>query len=263
MTHSDYQDLAALDAVGALDENEIVELHRHLAECEECQLVERDYHESAAMFALGLEPVAAPERARSAVMKAVSATAPLIPESNVVEIRRRPPWWLAAAAIFFLALFGWSELRIRALREQVSELAAARDAAAEENRRLATSNHQLAQQVSDMSSPANRTIDLVGQTIAPSSKAKVFMNERERSAVVFFQNLPMPAPDKTYQLWVIRAGATAADPAGTFDVDPSGTAHAQMKNLPLGTEIKAIAVTLEPKGGMPAPTGEKYLVGTL
>jgi hypothetical protein len=27
------------------------------------------------------------------------------------------------------------------------------------------------------------------------------------------------------------------------------------------TMIKALAVTLEPKGGVPAPTGEKYLVG--
>jgi hypothetical protein len=263
MTHAEYQDLAALDAVGALDENEIVALHQHLEECEECQEVERDYQECAAMLALGLDPVKPPDAVRSHILKNMIGSSNVVAFEPAEEPERNAVWWLGAAALFFIALFGWSELRLRAMREQVTELTAAANAAAENSRRLSETNRVLATQVRELSSPANKTISLVGQAVAPTAKAKVFMNERERMAVVFFQDLPANAPDKSYQLWVIRAGATSADPAGTFDAARDGSARVVMRDLPTGTEIKAIAVTLEPKGGLPAPSGEKYLVGTL
>ena len=47
-----------------------------------------------------------------------------------------------------------------------------------------------------------------------------------------------------------------------FNVDASGNASLVVQNLPVDTMIKALAVTLEPRGGVKAPTGEKYLVGS-
>jgi hypothetical protein len=246
-----------------LDENEIVELHGHLEGCEECQAVERDYHECAAMLALALDPVKPPAEVRPHVLKNIVTNSNVSHFEPPPEVDRRPVWWLAAAALFFLALFGWSELRVRALREQVTEATAAATAATEASRRLTDANRALSFQVHELSSPANRTISLVGQSIAPTAKAKLFLNDRERMAVVFFQDLPANPRDKSYELWVIRAGATAAEPAETFDAGPDGSARVVMRNLPVGTEIKAIAVTLEPRGGLPAPSGDKYLVGTL
>lgn len=263
MTHEDYQDLAALDALGALDEQEILVLHRHLSECGECQQAEREYQECASMLALSLDPVQPPQRTRSGVLRSVMSDDEQA-FNNVVPLRReRRSWWAAAAALFFLALFGWSEMRFRAMREKNEELSASARALIEENRRAKQSADSLAAQVRELSSPTNRTVELVGQAAAPSAKARVFLNDEKHAAFVFFQNLPPTTPNQEYELWVIHEGAPAPEAAGTFAVGATGDAKVLMKDLPVGKSIKAIAVTLEPKDKSGAAAGEKVLVGTL
>ncbi|HEY8133027.1 MAG TPA: anti-sigma factor, partial [Thermoanaerobaculia bacterium] len=90
----------------------------------------------------------------------------------------------------------------------------------------------------------------------------VFLDPSQRRAFVFFRGLPPNAGDKSYQLWIIRADQVAPQSAGVFNVDASGSASLVVQNLPVDTMIKALAVTLEPRGGVKAPTGEKYLVGS-
>jgi anti-sigma-K factor RskA len=106
------------------------------------------------------------------------------------------------------------------------------------------------------------SIRMVGQEDAPQASANVFMNPRTRSALVFFNHLPATGPEKSYQLWVIRADQPAPQSAGTFEVGSEGKATLAVENLPVNTEIKAFALTLEPRGGVNAPTGPKYLIGS-
>ena len=47
MNHTDYQDLCAVHALGALDGDDLVQLERHLPECADCQKLVREYRESA------------------------------------------------------------------------------------------------------------------------------------------------------------------------------------------------------------------------
>jgi hypothetical protein len=184
---------------------------------------------------------------------------------NVVAIgrARRPVWWLSAAAVFFLALFAWSELRLRMLRERLEEANARQHALAEDNIRMKSNSDQMRRELDKLTSGSTRVVALSGQTVAPTAKARVFMDEAQRSALVFFQDLPPNPNDKSYQLWVIRGDMPAPQAAGVFDVTGPGATKVLLKDLPVNTQIKAIAVTLEPKGGVEAPTGEKYLVGTL
>ncbi|MCL6640158.1 MAG: anti-sigma factor, partial [Candidatus Rokubacteria bacterium] len=67
-------------------------------------------------------------------------------------------------------------------------------------------------------------------------------------------NLPPPGPGRTYELWTLRGGAPR--PAGTFEVGPSG--EATVRVAPAGP-VDAFAVTVEPAGGVPAPTGPVVL----
>ncbi|HWS72713.1 MAG TPA: anti-sigma factor, partial [Thermoanaerobaculia bacterium] len=71
------------------------------------------------------------------------------------------------------------------------------------------------------------------------------------------------AKDRSYQLWVIPASDPARPhSAGIFDADANGNATLMVENLPVATEIKALAVTLEPRGGVDAPTNTNfYLMG--
>jgi anti-sigma-K factor RskA len=72
-------------------------------------------------------------------------------------------------------------------------------------------------------------------------------------------NLPLPPPGRVYQVWVVTAQAPVS--AGLLTPDSSGRATVFFNTPADIPPPVAVAVTLEPAGGVPAPTGEKYLVG--
>ena len=272
--HEEFEDLAALASVGGATEAELDRLTEHMNGCRSCDDAYHDYREAAAMLAFGLDPVAPPASLRSAILEIPKRNDQededeSTVDSNVeavvhpwVPIRRMvPAWSLAAAATFFLALFGWSELRLRAMREEVQELRAQSEALSEDKRRLEERTALMSNQVDAMSS-ASRSINLVGQPIAPTAAARVFLDAPQRQAFVFFSNLPQIDNTQSYQLWVIpKQAGSAPMSAGVFEAR-NGKAFLRVENLPVETEIAALAVTIEPRGGVPAPTGEKVLVGT-
>lgn len=236
MTHDEIQQLAALDAISAASPEEVAELRRHLATCDDCRRVADEMNESAALLALAVDPVAPPATVKQNVMRSLPR-------------RERAPalqWWMAAAAALFLVLWLWSSAQTRAAREEIA--------------RLKSDREKLSSIVSVMSS--SKVMHLAGQEIAPRSSANVFLDPAQRRAFVFLHNLPPNPGDKSYQLWVIRADQVKPQSAGVFTVDANGNASLVVQNLPVDTNIKALAVTLEPRGGVPAPTGQKYLVGS-
>ena len=98
--------------------------------------------------------------------------------------------------------------------------------------------------------------------MAPGASARVFLDPAKHRALAVFTNLPANAADKNYQLWIIRAGQAKPQSAGVFDATANGTATLSVENVPPDTEIQAIAVTLEPKGGVAEPgSGNYYLMG--
>jgi hypothetical protein len=162
----------------------------------------------------------------------------------------------------FLALWGWRELGIRVAREKVVSQDAEIRRLSEENARLNDRARKLSSEISSLASRDTRTISLAGQRVSPGASAKVFLEPSRRRAVVFFYNLPTNPGDKSYQLWIIRADQPKPQSAGVFDVPRGGDATISIENLPVATEIKALAVTLEPRGGVTQPTNTNfYLMG--
>jgi anti-sigma-K factor RskA len=70
-------------------------------------------------------------------------------------------------------------------------------------------------------------------------------------------NLPVPPEGKVYELWAI-SGKTPL-PAGVFTVDSSGRGTIPVAPLEGRPPVTVFAVTLEPAGGVPSPTGAMYL----
>ena len=114
-------------------------------------------------------------------------------------------------------------------------------------------------QVAVLAAPDLARIDLAGQPVAPSATARAFWS-RTRGLVFTASNLPAPPPGRAYQLWVLTA-QPAPISAGMLSLDASGRVTARFDTPPDLPRPVAMAVTLEPEGGVPAPTGEKYLVG--
>ena len=95
---------------------------------------------------------------------------------------------------------------------------------------------------------------------APSvPQGKAFYHP-SKGLVFYAANLPALPPNQTYQLWLIPAQGNPIS-AGVFDSDDKGNGSVVLPLLPSDLVAKAFAVTIEPLGGLPQPTGKKVLIG--
>ena len=252
MTHEETQQLAALNAIGAASPEEVAELRRHYELCEECRQAGDELDETAALLALNVDPVPPPAAVRAALLRKIERT------DRIATLERPVPrtagTWLKVAAVALIAMLAATSVQLRTARREAKRLA-------EENARIAADRQKLSETIAALSGAGTRTIRLAGQPVAPNASARVFLDPAQRRAFVFFDDLPPNPGDKSYQLWIIRADQVAPQSAGVFNVGGDGRASLVVQNLPVDTIIKALAVTLEPKGGVSSPTGEKYLLG--
>jgi anti-sigma-K factor RskA len=156
----------------------------------------------------------------------------------------------AMAAGLAAIVVGWSvsstyEKRLDALARDADELKAA------------LRNQQTVLGI--LRDPGTQVVVLGGLPPAPGARARVMWHEKA-GGLFLATGLPVPPAGKAYQLWAI-AGSNAPVSAGVFSVDASGGASLSVRPLPGVTTVSAFAVTLEPADGLPAPSGEMYLLG--
>ena len=111
-----------------------------------------------------------------------------------------------------------------------------------------------------LAAPDVSRIDLAGQTAAPQASGRGYWS-RSRGLMFTASSLPALPPGRAYQLWVLTAQTPPISNGWMLRPDASGRAAAIFEtpvDLPVPT---AMAVTIEPDGGVPAPTGAMYLVG--
>src|SRR5438093_525097 len=95
---------------------------------------------------------------------------------------------------------------------------------------------------------------------AGDAEATAALSDFEGTLAGVAAGLP-PAPEgKTYQLWAI-VGKSPPVSAGVFTVDAGGTGSLRVPPLTGVGKVDIFAVTLEPAGGLPAPSGKMYLAG--
>jgi hypothetical protein len=104
--------------------------------------------------------------------------------------------------------------------------------------------------------PSIHVVSLDGLPAAPQARGRLLWKP-DGGGVLITTGLPPTPPDKTYELWAIVGGKPL--PAGVFTVDAEGRATAQVPVLEGATPVDLFAVTLEPAGGVPAPTGPMVL----
>jgi len=198
---------------------------------------------------------AAPEPPPPAVKAALMARIAATPET-VRPLPRRPralwPAVLTGAMAAGLAavVVGWSvsstyEKRLDALAQSGEQL------------RAELRSQQAV--IAILRDPATQVVALAGLPPAPGARARM-MWHAQAGGVFVAAGLPAPPPGKAYQLWAI-AGSNAPVSAGVFTVDAAGSGSLSVRPLPGVSTVNAFAVTLEPAGGLPAPSGEMYLLG--
>jgi anti-sigma-K factor RskA len=257
--HDEIGDQAGLYVLGALTPVERRAFEAHLAVCAACAAEVRALTPVA--DALGtLTPDAEPSQdVRRQLLRKIAGTRE--------PPRRAPGSWLAAvaAAVLAIALGAYAAQ----LRGRVSLL---ETRLREATLRAETSGRQMAEarrtafeaqsSVAVLAAPDLARIDLAGQPVAPSAAARAFWS-RSRGLVFTASNLPSLPSGRTYQLWVLVAGPAGPVPisAGLMKPDANGRVSAIFNTPPDIPKPIAMAVTLEPEGGVPSPTGDKYLIG--
>jgi anti-sigma-K factor RskA len=70
---------------------------------------------------------------------------------------------------------------------------------------------------------------------------------------ISMENMPAPPPGHDYQLWVLDPNAPAPISAGLLRMKPGGQGFVAVQ--PMDTPGPGFAISLEPSGGRPEPTG--------
>lgn len=148
-----------------------------------------------------------------------------------------------------------SELRDQ-LSEREAELEEVKMLVAERGGRLRAPQDELA---TLLRIPDVKAVSLTGSDVAKDAAGFILFDERARKAWLYSVNLPECPRGMTYQVWAIKDKPVSL---GTFHMNSGETAHLLVKHVPGFMEAKQFAVSLEPLGGRPRPTGAIYLASS-
>lgn len=255
MNREEIGELAAAYALGGLEAPDRARFEALLQTGDpEAVAALRDFEGTLADLAAAA-PETPPPAVKAALMERIAAAPPAARAPARPLPRRRRAIWPAVlsgaiAAGLAAIVVGWSvsstyEKRLDALARDADQLKA-------ELRSQQTV-------IAILRDPATQVVALAGQAPAPTARARMMWHEKA-GGVFVATGLPAAPAGKAYQLWAI-AGSNAPVSAGVFSVDASGAGSLSVRPLPGVTTVNAFAVTLEPAGGLPAPSGEMYLLG--
>jgi len=205
---------------------------------------------------------APPARIKQALMERIGAQTRVESSPSISPVRpglaatpARRSWWPAVWAAAMAA--GIAAIAVGLSLSSVYEKRLA--ALAEETRALRAVSERQQAILALVRDPGTQVVTLAGLEPALSAKARMIWNA-PKGGLLVTTGLPATPPGKAYQLWAI-AGTNAPVSAGVFEVGADGTASVGVSPLPGVDKVDVFAVTLEPAGGVPAPTGQMYLAG--
>jgi anti-sigma-K factor RskA len=260
LSHSDLKGQAGAYVLGSLDPEERISFEAHLVYCQECAAEVRSLRTLATVLVQGLPHVTPPLALRQRVLDQLHGGSDARWPARPRSLARL---WMPMAASLLVAAGAAAyavrlQVRVTDLETRL-ELAIAQTSAAEgaliDTQRVSA---ELRSAMGVLAAPDLVRIDLTGQAPASGASARALWS-RARGMVFTASNLPPLPAGRVYQVWVVTVPVPMS--AGLFVPDATGAGLIYlMTPLDIPPPV-AVAVTLEPAGGVPAPTGNPYLVG--
>lgn len=244
MFEHEFLQLVPVYALGALGGAEKRKFEEHLGQgCEICQPELIIFEETVHRLPYALQdqkiPADLKQKLKSRIEKlwepkAVSRTA-------VVRIAA------IIALVVIAATLTWRQSSLLQQRErQIADL----------EKKLGKQN----QEIGWLRDPSVQLAMLTGLAPAPGAKGKIVWNQAVAKGIFYADSLPPLSSGKSYQLWVI--GNKGPVSAGVFDPDQRGAVVLTITRIAGPAEGSLqFAVTIEPRGGLPQPTGAMILAG--
>ncbi len=235
------RDLLPGYSLGILDEEELNGVREHLAVCAACRAELASFREVAGTLAAAAPQRDLPAGLEARILRAVRDRSAAQEASGPrLDVRRpgRPrgsPWpaltGIAAAVALVLGagnLLQWSGVLSPAARGMPPKLS---------------------------------TAVLSGTGSAPEAYGTIVLDPKDNKGVLAVTGLPALDPGRQYQLWLIRDGQRRS--GGVFSPDTEGYG-ALLLTVPADfRDFRSFGVSIEPRGGSPAPTGPRVLTGNL
>ena len=248
-------------AIGALTGEERAVVESHVRGCATCMAELVGFLPVSSALAQIVPQYDPPAALRARVLASTGARVLAMPARRSVS-----GWapWLAAAAMLLVAIglggyAGTLRERVRTLEGELRDaLLRVDDGERRVNVALQAANDAQTP-LAIITAPDVRQIYLAGQRVAPQAQARTFWS-RSRGVVLTAANLPALPPGRTYQLWFVTPQQQKVS-VGLLKPDTGGRVTAILSSATNLPDPAAVAVTIEPEGGVPQPTGAMYLVG--
>jgi len=262
--HDELVSLAPAYVLGALEPDERRAFERHLETCEICAGEVQALGRVTAGLAQSVPLVTPRPELRSRVLDAI-APSHVRPMKDVVTPRWTMGNWLAYAALVALvtgmSLYAINlRSRIESLEarlEQASVRLLAADRAVADAQRV---SFEMQSAMAVLTAPDLVRVELKGAPAAPQAIGRALWS-RQSGMVFTAANMPPLPAGRVYQVWLVAGAAPVS--AGLIAPDDMGRSSGVFRTAPdVGAPVM-VAVTIEPAGGVPAPTGAFYLIGKI
>jgi anti-sigma-K factor RskA len=257
-TQDQYRELIEAYALGSLDATVQAAMEEHLRSgCLECARALEEARWLVTRLAYLAPEATPPDILKRRLMKAVRA------EAGTIHAKSRTPIWLwvAAAAVLVFAVFNAREAFI--LHEKISALQKSAAASLQNQEELRSQLEEAKRQAMIMTDPKSQTFVLpASEKDWPQMKA---MWHEEYGLCVMGHAIPMPKGNRTLELWLMPT-TPGSKPMALMTVRPAqdGSFYLVVAHPPEDMHnTKWLAITEEPPGGSPQPTGPPMWMGAV
>lgn len=219
--------------LGILMDVEASYVTKHLTTCVTCKAEFTRLQQIADDLPMALVQTSPPPGVKTSLMKSIHARQLNTNASNP------PTFWQNLSQIFRMRLPAWSLALILI---------------------LALGNLLLWRQYNPSNNHINTTmlvIALASTTDAPMASGSLIMDQHGEYGTLVVDQLPILDEQHQYQVWLNRDGSQVS--SGLFSVNYEGYGSLELLAPDPLIEYDSIGITIEPKGGSPAPTGAKVL----
>ena len=223
--HEEVWEMIPAYVLGAVPAEEMPLIRAHILSCDECMAEADRFADTTSALALSVDAAPLPAGLTERIMAAATGSTEAVGAPIEIKRRRFALRWSLVPTAAFLALV----LAVVAVSVSLRD---ANEAIDRQERAIAAIIQ------------GHRGIDMRGPdavaTLVPTDSGSLFVAS----------GLDDAPDDKTYQLWLIDGEVPTS--AGTFDVEDGLVMFETSKTI---TGFTGAAVTIEPDGGSPGPTG--------
>lgn len=256
--HLQFDEDFELYALGALDAEERRAFETHLTDCATCKEQLASAQQRVGLLGTTVPQTAPALRVKQSLLERVRQESPariVVPltatRPSFWSFCRQPIFaWSCAVVLAVVAMiFANRSVQLQHRLEQMhADMQTQQDAVAKDRRVAAL-----------LTSPQTQRVSLKQPSDATLPEGKIYYQPKQ-GLLFYASNLPAAPADHVYQLWLVPSEGAPIS-AGIFQAGPKGDAAVILPVLPSGVSAKAFAVTVEPAGGVPQPTGAKILLG--